>query len=81
MSTITRTFEREVGNDGTTRYYEQPEEGKERLIGHLDLPPSALRELGDPDALTVTITARRRKGDRTVILGSSGDFDQRVRPV
>jgi hypothetical protein len=58
--TIRRTFERSTKS--ATRFIERPEKGGERVIGQLDLPAEALRDLGDPDLLTVTITAGRGGG-------------------
>jgi hypothetical protein len=55
VSTIRRTFQREAGNDGATRFYEQPEQGAEPAIGQLDLSARAIRELGDPERIVVTI--------------------------
>jgi hypothetical protein len=80
MSTIRRTFERGVGNDGATRYYEQPEKGKEPAIMQLDLSAWALSQLGNPDALRVTIEPVKR-GSGTVIVGSHPDYDDVVRPT
>lgn len=80
MSTIKRTFERGVGNDGATRYYERPEKGKELAIGQLDLSAWALSQLGNPDALRVTIEPVKR-GSGTVIVGSHPLYDGVVRPI
>jgi hypothetical protein len=68
MSAITRTFEREAGNDGVERFYEQHEKGKETAVVQLDLSETAMRELRNPERITVTIE-RRGRGGGTVIVG------------
>jgi hypothetical protein len=68
MSAITCTFERDAGNDGVEHFYERPEKGKELAIGQLDLSEPAMRELRNPERITVTIK-RRGRGGGTVIVG------------
>lgn len=57
----TLTFDRERSTKNTHVYAERPDNGTTR-IGQLYLQKTAAKDLGDPEVLTVTLTAGEVEG-------------------